>query len=259
MSLEATIKEIKTLKPLAEENVESGPIETAAGRRGRKNQAIERIRLLKDSYINELLRSAIFIVVSGDGREEFEKIASGEKFNLFSADPEEFYKDLSKRVAPAIYTSRTDVSNLFDILGRHLEDKMNELGASEYNQLIFKEKYVQPAKTTEEFTSIVKQAINEQVGAEIIGIQAVNSIVDKAIESGHSAKTTSIVLSTNDQNLVQYMLSDLQKRGNKVFLVLAGSSDKNLRGLEDAAVGEVTEESVKKTLNSIKKSLKGKE
>lgn len=260
MSLETVLKEIHAYKPFAEEDAEAGPVETLNGRRGRKNQAIEQLRVLKSQYRLDLLKSAVFVIAVGSLRSEFEKTAT-ETFKLFSADPEQFYKDLSGRIPPSLYLGKEGVSNLFDIVGRHLEDKMTELDANQYNQLIFKEKYLRPVSTQEEFTSIVKEAINEQIGAEIVAIQAVTSILNDAIDRKHASKTTSIVLSTGDEKLAQDLLKDLGARGNRVTLLLAGKTSKALTAYTNEAVNvvklkEVSEESVKMALDSIKSSLK---
>lgn len=257
MSLENVLKEIQTYKPFAEENVEAGPIETLNGRRGRKNQAIEALIRLKRDYRSDLLKSALFIIVAGSQRNEFETIATGEKFNLFSADPEQFYKDLANRVSPSLYVGKEGVSNLFDVLGRHLEDKMGELDVNQYNQLIFKEKYIKTARNQEEFAQIVKEAINEQIGSEIVAIQSVTSILDNAIARNHAGKTTSIVLSTGDEKLATDLLRDLDSRGNRALLVLAGKASKTLKSLENViSVKESTEETVKTALDQIKSALK---
>lgn len=257
MSLETTIKEIQSLKPFAEENTDTGPVETLNGRRGRKAQAIERIKILRRSYTNELLRSAIFIIVAGKGRDDFEKVATGEKFNLFSADPEAFYKDLAGRVHPTLYQGKASPSNLFDVLGRHLEDKMNELEVNEYNQVVFREKYIQEIASPEEFAQLVKVAVNEQIGSEIVGIQAASSITDKAIEIGHSAKLTPIVLNTGDHVLALRLLEDLQRLTTRVFLVNVGSAPKNLKGVQEAInVKDASEDNVKSTFDTILQSIK---
>lgn len=257
MSLDAIIKEMKTLKPFADEDPDSGPAETMVGRRGRKQQAIQRLSDLRLQYAQDLLRSAVFIIVAGAKRAEFETIATGEKFSLFSADPETFYTDLANRIHPSLYTKNASQSNLFDILGRHLEDKMRELGLSEYNQLIFKEKYISKVDTPEDFAQVIKIAINEQIGSEIVGVQASASIVDKAIQTGHSAKVTPIVLSTGDEKLAIQLSGDLGRITPRVFLVNAGKTSKELRGVEESIqLKEVTEDSVKSTLDQIIKSLK---
>lgn len=100
MSLEQILKEIKEVKPFAEGDAEDGPIETLAGRRGRKVQATERLKQLKRQYIRDL----------------------------------------------------------FDVLGRYLEDKANELDISEYPQLIFKDRY------TSEIPKYVDEAAKRYFG-----------------------------------------------------------------------------------------------
>jgi hypothetical protein len=257
MSLETIIKEIKSLIPVANEDPNSGPENTMVGRRGRINQAKIRLSDLREEYIKDLIRSAVFIIVTGSKREEFTATATGEKFGLFSSDPETFYKDLAARIPPTLYSSRTEPRDLFDIIGRHLEDKMSELGLSEYNQLIFKEKYIQPVGTKEEFTGILKSAINEQIGSEIVGVQAANSIVDKAIEVGHSSKITPIVLNTQDEKLAIALSIDLERLTNRVFLVNTGKVSKELKSIADSMyVKEVTEDSVKNALDQIRNSIK---
>lgn len=257
MSLESTIKEIKRLKPFAEENTEDGPVETLSGRRGRKNQALGELQRLRRVYINDLLRSAVFIVVTGKGREEFETIATGQAFGLFSSDPETFYKDLARRVHPTLYAGSASPTNLFDVLGRHLEDKMSELEVNEYNQMIFKEKYIQVVSTPEQFVTLLKRAINEQIGAEVVGVQAAHSIVDKAIQMGHAAKITPIVLSTGDDSLALSLVKDLERLSPRVFLVNVGKTSKELRAVEDSInLKEVNEEVVKTTFDKIKATIK---
>jgi hypothetical protein len=261
MSLESVLKEIQTQKPFSEEDVDSGPSETLNGRRGRKNNAIEMLKTLKAQYRLDLLKSAVFILTVGSQRKEFEDIATGEKFNLFSSDPEEFYNDLAGRVPASLYLGKEGAQNVFDVLGRHLEDKMTELDSLGYNQLIFKEKYIRALTNASQFTSIVKEVINDQMGTEIVGIQAIQSIMNKAIERGHASKTTSVVLSVGDEKLAMDLLRDLGERGNRIVLVIAGKSPKSLNGYTNDIVSvlrikEATEETVKQTLDQIKSSLK---
>jgi hypothetical protein len=257
MSLESIIKEIQSLRPVANEDVEGGPLNTLAGRRGRKNQALIRLKDLREEYIKNLIRSSMFIIVTGAKRNEFTALATGEAFGLFSADPEEFYKDLANRAPPTLYQQNASASNLFDILGRHLEDKMGELGLSEYNQLIFREKYISNVKSANDFAGVLKVAINEQIGSEIVGIQAVNSIANDAITRGHGAKTTPIVLNTGDDKLALQLSADLERLTNRVFVVNVGKAAKELKAVELAInLKDATEDSVKAALDQIKNSIK---
>lgn len=255
MSLQTTVQKLKELKPFVEENVEEGPVETLNGRRGRKNQAIEQTENLKRQYLTELLQSAIFIVVVGNKRDEFEKIATGEGLNLFSTDPETFYRDLATRMNPAIFNGNSSQTDLFDILGRHLEDKMIELGLRAYNQMVFKDTYVQPVRNTEQFVQLLKTAINDQIGAEIVAVQAVDSIASKAIDAGYIAAVTPIVLSTKDEKLALSLIRDLpQKR--PAFLVVAGDLSETIKKADPAnttVLEDVTKANVKTLVNKFKR------
>lgn len=260
MPLDTILKEIKTLAPVAHEEVLPDPINTYSGRLGRQRQAQVSLVDLKQNYTRELLRTAVFIVVTGAKRDAFTEIATNDKFKLFAANAETFYEDLANRIHPSLYMGKASPSNLFDVLGRHLEDKMNELNLSEYNQLVFKEKYIQKISTQEEFKTVLKTAINEQVGSEIVGIQAVNDITNTAISKNHSAKITPIVLNVNDQKFAVNLIVDLERLTNKVFLVVAGKAPKDLKSIANAlTVNEVNEETIEATLAQIKNSLKNKE
>lgn len=259
MTLAKTLEEIKKVKQFAEEDVENGPIETLSGRRGRKNQAVETLKRLKREYKQELISSAAFIVVTGEKREAFTSTAV-ESFKCFAVDPNAFYEDLSGRIPSALYTSKESVSGLFDVVGRHLEDKASELDIIGYPQLIFKEQYRVALKTKEDLTALIKRAINEQVGAEIVGLQSVTSLVDKAINSDHDASITPIVLTTDSDQLalsLKNSLGRLHPRG--VFLVVAGKGTKALKATEGVTtIKDPTKETVEQTLTSFSDTMKNR-
>lgn len=256
MSLQSVLAEIKRVKPFAEEDVNSGPIETLNGRRGRKAQSIEQLKRLKREYQQNLIQNTVFIISTGSQRKEFEE-QGVKNFGLFAADPEQFYSDLAKRVAPALYLGKEGVSNIFDVLGRHLEDKMMELDINEYNQLIFKAEYAKQINSVEQFTQLVKLAINKQIGAEIAGIQAITSLVDVAIERDHADKITPVVLSTGDEQFAQDLLRDLERLTTRVFLAVSGDAPASLRNTEGALViEEANKTSVGNALKTMKKNLK---
>lgn len=256
MSLVTVLDEIKKVKPVAEEVIDSGAMETLNARRGRQRRAVERMKELKETYTTDLMNSAVFILVTGSAREEFSKTAS-EAFGCFSADPEGFYLDLASRVHPTLYEGKQSVSNIFDVLGRHLEDKAGEMNILGYPQLIFKQQYARTIKTKQEFLELVKQAINEQVGGELVGVHVVRSLVDQAINLEHSAKITPIVLGTSDDKLAIQLVGALERLTPKVFLVAAGKSSKQVKTVTDAIlVKEVTSDSVQQALAKIRNSIR---
>lgn len=256
MSLQSVLEEIKKVKPLAEEDVNSGPIETLNGRRGRKVQAVEQLKRLKREYQQSLIQNTVFIVSTGSGRADFEK-QGVENFGLFAADPEAFYSDLAKRVPPTLYVGKNGVSNIFDVLGRHLEDKMMELDINEYNQLLFKAEYAKQINSLDEFTQLIKSAINRQIGAEIAGIQAITSLVDQAIEKNHADKITPIILSTGDTQFALDLLRDLERLTTRVFLAVTGDAPTSLKSIDNALVlEEASKATVANALKTMKKGLK---
>lgn len=252
MSLSKVLEEINQVKVYAEEDTESGPIETLSGRRGRKNQAIEKLKTLKSEYKQSLIDSAAFIIVTGDKRDEFTSVAV-ENFKCFSRDPNDFYEDLADRIPPTLYQGQASVSTIFDVLGRHLEDKAREIGIIGYPQMIFKQEYRVTLKDKSDLASLIKRAINEQVGSEIVGVQAIASIVDPAIARGHGAKVTPIIFSTNEESLALNLKSALRRlKPVGVFLIVAGKGTKALRAAEGViSVKDLTAENVKQVLKTI--------
>jgi hypothetical protein len=258
MSLTKVLEQIQKVKPVALEDVDSGPIETLTARRGRKRNAQDELKRLRAEYAQNLLRSAVFILVTGGNREDFVNIATSNKdYGAFKADPEAFYRDLANRVAPVLYEGKESVANLFDVVGRHLEDKANELGVLEYPQLRFKAEYNKMINTKEDFVQLLKTAINEQVGGELVGVQTIYSVSDEAVELGHKAAVTPILLSTGDEKLALDLVQALNRLTPRVFLVVTGKATRAMKSVEDAVlVKEANEESVASALTTIRGSLK---
>ena len=256
MSLSKILEEIKQVKPVAEEKIEGGNLDTLAGRRGRKRSAEERLSGLKTSYVEELRSTAVFILAVGSGNKEFEAVAK-ENFKCFTANPESFYRDLANRIPATIYQNKTAMGEVFDVVGRHLEDKAGELSILGYPQYIFNQKYSRHLNDQEDLVSFLKDTINEQVGAEVVGIQTIHDIFEEAINVGHEGKITPIVLSTNDEKLATELKDSLHRIGSRAFLVSVGKRPKNSKLPEGSlAIKDVTKESVEGVLTNIKNSIK---
>lgn len=254
MSLAKIIEQIKQVKPLVNEDVDAGPVETLNARRGRQRAAVETMARLTESYSRELLQSAFFILVTGSATKEFADIAQ-ENFPVFAANADGFYDELVNRVPPALYEGKESVSSIFDVLGRHLEDKANELGVIEYPQLIFKQEYNKTIKSKADFSSLVKRAINSQVGGEFAGIHAVRSIVDKAIEKDHAAKTTAILMTTDDEKLVAELSESLRRLSPRVAVLAVGKTSKELKDSANVATSaKLTKDSVEGILTKLRDS-----
>jgi hypothetical protein len=265
MSLTSILKEIETNRPNAEMDVNIGNEATYRGRAGLKRAATETLKRLRIDYRNELMSSTVFIVVTGAARDQFTELATNETFGCFSSDPEAFYKDLTSRISPKLF-GRENVKNLFNIAGNILETKALELDINSYPSLSYNDRYNLPATTPEEFVPIIRNAINDQVGAELVGIDAIHSIVDAAIKKSHTAKITPLVLNTSDEKFALDLYKNLKKRkladgtssglSDKVFLVVAGKSSKEMQKTDGAVVVKTaSEESVGEALVKIKDRL----
>jgi hypothetical protein len=251
MSLTNIIEEINQIKPILKEDINVGPRETYAGREGRQRNAKERMKTLKEQYISELKSSAAFILVCGSEKEKFSELSKN-NFKCFTADPEGFYKELANRLPQELYTNKTPTANLFDIMGRHLEDKANEMHILGYPMLIMKQQYQRSLSGKKDFVDLIKQAINEQVGSEIAGLHIVRSLADEAISNGHSSRITPIIMSTDDHALALDLSSTLGRIGSRAFLVVAGKGAKTIRSTDGAfIIKEVEEGSVENCLKNI--------
>ena len=274
MSLTTILKEMETARPNAEMDVQLGSPNTYRGRLGLKNAATETLKRLTDQYRDELMKSTVFIVVTGAAKDEFANLASADTFGCFSTDPEHFYKDLATRVDPAkkLY-GRESVQGLFNIAGNVLYDKAMELGLDSYNMLSFSDKYNSAVNNVDDFTQLIKRAINDQVGPEIVGINAVHLVTQEAIKKNHSAPVTPVILNTSDEKLALELHKNLKllkpKKfgvgGNAIsadklppnsFLVVAGKASKALTDAKDAIkVKKVDETSVSEALATIRNKI----
>jgi hypothetical protein len=254
MSLKSILKEIETNRPNAEMVVETGNPLTLGGRTGLKRAAVEATKRLRTDYRNALLTQTAFILVTGPHRNEFSELASNENFGCFSADPEEFFKDLTSKISPTLF-GREGTRQLFNIAGRILEDKMGDLDIGSYPMLAFSEKYNSSSATPSDFTALIRNAIVDQVGSELVGINAVHSIVDSAIAKNHSDPVTPVVLNTSDEKFALDLQKNLKRLTSRVFLVSAGKSESLKNNKDVMTVKKVSEETVGEVLSNIRNKI----
>ncbi len=262
MSLSKLITEIEANRTNAESDVHTGNPSTFNARIGIKRAAVSAMERLTDQYNKELLASTVFIVVTGASRAAFAEMAAGPAFGCFSTDPEDFFKDLTSRIDQSLF-GRESVGKLFNIAGNILYDKAMELDIVSYAGLSFSEKYNSGVKKAEDFVPIIRDAIIDQVGSEIVGINAVHSIMATALARKHSSQTTPLILNTQSEKFAQDLFRNLKRhkatngedRGltSKVFLVVAGKPSKTFQIAQEAfLVKNVTEETVDGVLTDIR-------
>src|SRR5271170_5926701 len=219
MSLHKILNEMEQNRPNAEMDVTLGNPSTERGRSGLKRAATETIKRLKLDYRNKLSESTVFIVVTGTGREQFTELASSDSFGCFAVDPEDFFKDLANRISPPSVKpslfGRENPKNLFNVAQNVLRDRANELDIDSYPALYFNDKYNANVATTGDFVPLLRSAFVDQVGLEMVGLSAIHSIVDKAIQKKHTASVTPIVFSTSDEKYALDLKNNLKKHVQK--------------------------------------------
>lgn len=256
MNLQTIINEIELNTPNSLLDPRVGPEATAGGRRGLRTAALERLKQLRIEYRKELAASSVFIIVTGQNRQAFCDTAAVNPFDCFVADSEAFYKDIVSRIDPRLFGNER-ISHLFSIMANCLEDKAMELDLGSYNPLLYRDEYSAMVTSPEELVLVLKRAINDQVGSEIVGIDAVASIVDTAIARKHSAYPTPIVLNTPDETLSVVLNKDLKRLTPNVFLVSAGKPSKFLKTAGNlVAAKDASSESVGNALSSIRSNLR---
>lgn len=252
MSLNHTLSEIANYKVQAEADVDMGHPSTYSGRLGLKKAAIEKLKQLRLEYRNKLMSSVAFILVSGPNKDAFQEVATSDAFGCFASDPDSMFKEIAGKVNPTLF-GRESTRHLFNVVSNLLEDKCLELDIDSYPMVLFNDKYNQPSTTVEEFSLIVRNAIVDQVGSELVGINALHSIVDAAIAKNHDSQVTPILLTTSDEKFAFDLNKNLKRLTNKVFLVVVGKASKELSKADGAIlVKDVNEDSVGRALSTIR-------
>lgn len=252
MSLSNILQEINKVKVYAEEDVSGGSSATNTSRLGRKRRAQEELTNLRERYIEELRFSAVFILVTGSNKDVFTDVATKE-FGCFSADPEGFYKNLADSIPPVLYDNRVTSAALFEVIGRHLEDRASEMHLLSYPQLIYKQRYNRTVPNKDGLIQLLKESVNEQVGPEISGIYTLRALADQAIKAGHEGRITPIVMASNDEKLVIDLANSLGRLGSRAFMIATGKGSKVVKSTEGAFfMKEVDKEAVENILTNIK-------
>lgn len=236
MTLQSIMAEIKRLKPLADTEVAEHPRETLGGRLSRQKRAKEELKGLTETYRRALLNSALFILVTGTARDLFVEKATS-SMGFFSADPEQFYKDIAGQVSPQLYLGKESSPNVLDVVTRILENKAMDVGITGYPMVTFRQEYRRVIKSKEEFVALVKQILNVQVGAEVVAAQAVKTVLPAAMSAGHEAKTTPILMSV--ESIDEATVKALMRVGGVGIIQINGE--------------EVTEEDVLSTMGEIRR------
>lgn len=225
-------------------------------RLGNIMQAKEQLRLLSQEYRQALIARSTFIIVTGSLASKFSELAEAE-FSCFSANAEDFYTEMTAKVPAVLYQNVASSQNLFEHISAAIEERARKLDIVSYPALIFESRFKKNLKSKEEMLALAKIAINDKVGSEIVGIDALDKISQKVIDSELSGKTIPVILIAEDISIVEELARGLKRSlSRNTFVVSTGSKvDQKIKDISLTSLKTINSESVEKSLIKIKESL----
>lgn len=254
MTLNKIVDDIKKNKALAEEQIdENSDPRTLKSRIGRKNSAKEKLKLLYRDYKKTLVNKVALLLVTGNKAEEFCEVAQTEG-NMFLAIADNLYEDLSSRIPEAVIKRGMKTAAIIDILGRHLEDKANELDVASYPALVYKSKYDKKIENSGDMLELTKTLINSEVGSDLVGLDVLEQVSRQAVNDMFDGKILPVVVLLKDNSIAEEVVEGLKRIG-AVSTVLAGDG-KAPKG--SSKVSDVTKEQVFSVLKKMQKQVSSK-
>lgn len=253
-NLQVVMKQIKKVKEVAEQDPGTDVL-VRRQRLGKKRQAMEKLKDLYTSYRKEISQNCLIMLVSGTESEKFAEIASAD-FSCYSFKADDFYSKILDQVPSKVYMGRVASHEFFDHISARFEDRAREIDIIGYSPLYFDAKYKKSMKTREDSLNIVKRAMNEKVGSEVVGLDAIEQVSIKTVNEGFAGKVVPIVIHTQDETLTEELIGGLARITNKLFLINSGKSEnKNLINKSISDIKKVTKKNVEETLIKIKKQI----
>jgi hypothetical protein len=248
MNLSVILDEINQQKKIAQQDLNVISPKALPYKKGQVNSAKQKLEDLYVDYKNELLKSSVFILVTGDESESFASIAE-EKFKCFSVDGKSMFKEMLEKVNPQLYKNKKVNAFVFEVLGNVLEDKMKTLDIKAYNQLIFDAKYSIVTKDENEMLNVITSAVTDIVGSEVVGLDALERITQKAVNKNYKSKIVPILIHSQDEGFIDSITAGLKQLNPKVIKVSAGKTKTDLK--TKISLEEVNEKSIEEALKTI--------
>jgi len=248
MSLGSILDRIKAEKDVAEQDINQISPRALPYKKGQIRSAKERLEGLYIDYKNEMLKRAIFILVTGNKSELFAEIAEKD-FKCFKVDGKEFFKEIVNELHPEIYEGKKMNASVFDIVGNVLEDKMKRLDIMSYDSLRFTTDYSRVVKNKNEMVNLVKDAVVNIVGGEVVALDALEKVAARAVNDNYKSKLVPILIHTNDENFVTSVSDNFRVLTPKVVRVSAGDVKTDINPI--SSIEEITKETVEEALKKI--------
>lgn len=239
MELKDVLKKIEEAKVVVNQDPNFHP-KTHAGKLGQIRRAKEDLKMLYSEYREAVRSKIVFIIPTGLGASKFSDIADKE-YGCFKSDAEGVYNEVTENINSALYENTTFNPSSLETSMNYFRELADEIGLLSYPQVIFKSNYAKPLKNKEDFRNSLKEAINEQIGSDIVGHYTVDRISTLAVNDKFAGKIVPVVMSSSDLELLNNLSQSLKSITSRVFVVDTKE--------------EVSEKEVEKVLLKIKKTV----
>lgn len=251
MSLQSILKEIESVKKLAMTNLDEVSPRARTYKKGKVDAAKRKLENLYVDYKKEMINRCVFILVTGENTGEFVKIAEKEA-GCFAVHGKQFFKDIASQVDGQLYVNKNTNSALFDVVNNILEDKMQALDIISYPRLMFKKEYLKTLQNERDLVELLQRAVADSVGNEVVGMEAVERVAQKAVNSNYKKALVPIIIHSKDESFITSLSGGLRNLNPKVVRVAAGKTKSDVNA--SIKVEEISTESVGDALKKIAKN-----
>ena len=241
-SFEALIKDIDKNRTIASTDISDSDPKTYNARLGKQKRAKQNLDDLFLEYREQVKNRAVFILTKGAQADSFIDVATGEDFGCFEVGADILYNQILLKVDKRYYDDQTSSPALFDLLMSSFNDICNDIGIISYPAVLFEKKYKRRLKSKEDLLKLTKEAFNDKVGSDLVGLYAIDKVARKAVNEGYGGTTIPIIVHSKDSKLVDELENSLKNINQNVFKV--------------ATTKKQTSDDVVKTLTKIRKGLK---
>jgi hypothetical protein len=106
-----------------------------------------------------------------------------------------------------------------------------------------------------EMLDTVTSAVVDIVGSEVVGLDALERITEKAVNKNYKSKIVPILIQSPDENFIVSITEGLKRLNPRVIKVLAGKTETDLKA--KISLEEVDEKNVEETLKTIASNAQG--
>lgn len=216
-SFDALIKDIEKNREIANLDVgTNADPRTYTTKLGHVKRAKQNLEDLFREYRKEVSKRAVFIVTDGSKADSFTEIANAE-YGCFSVDGDAVFEDIISRIDKRYYDNQVSSPALFDLLMSSFNQVCDDVGIIGYPAVLFESKYKRRLKSKEDLLALTKEAFNDKVGSELVGLYAVDRVSRKAVNDGYNGKTIPIIIHSKDKDLIKLLSTSLKTISPNVF------------------------------------------